>query len=239
MDLEHGYDPRAFEAMPQDELRQSFVRKVYGTLAVQLALTAMIAAPIAVASDVWLSRNSHFMMLSLIGLLVFSVAGMCGGASSMFRKHPFNIFVLFGFTICESVVVGFTCAMYELQSVLSCLLATAAVFAGLTTFAFKTKSDFTRFGPYLRSAVLSLFVVGLVGVLFRYPLLHLLYLYASTLLSACYLVYDTQLIIGGKHQHCRYGVDDYTFAALSVYLDIVRLFVFILRIIGQRRSSRR
>jgi len=239
MDLENGYDPRAFEAMPDDELRQSFVRKVYGTLSLQLAVTALIAAPIAIASDAWLARNTHFMMLSVIGLLLFCAVGMCGGASSMFRKHPLNLFVLFGFTMCESVIVGFTCAMYEVQSVVLCFLVTAVVVAGLTAFAFKTKFDVTRLGPYLRSALLSLFFVGLLGVLFRYPLLHLMYAYGGALLFAGYLVYDTQLIIGGKHRHCCYGVDDYAFAALSVYLDIVRLFVFILRIVGQKRDSRR
>lgn len=45
---------------------------------------------------------------------------------------------------------------------------------------------------------------------------------------------DTQLIIGGKHAKFQFSVDDYVFAALNLYLDIINLFLFILQIINNR-----
>lgn len=50
-----------------------------------------------------------------------------------------------------------------------------------------------------------------------------------------YIVYDTQLIVGGAHKKHEFGVDDYVFAALNLYLDIINLFIFILSIINDRR----
>ena len=52
-----------------------------------------------------------------------------------------------------------------------------------------------------------------------------------------YLVYDIQLVIGGRHKKYQFGVDDYVFAALNLYLDVVNLFLCILALVGG--SSRR
>lgn len=48
-----------------------------------------------------------------------------------------------------------------------------------------------------------------------------------------FIVYDTQLIMGGKHSH-QFGVDEYVFAALTIYVDIIQLFLFVLRLFGNR-----
>ena len=56
------------------------------------------------------------------------------------------------------------------------------------------------------------------------------------LLFSCYIVYDTQLIVGGQHKKHQFGVDDYVFAALNIYLDIINLFVYLLRLLNSRRD---
>lgn len=50
-----------------------------------------------------------------------------------------------------------------------------------------------------------------------------------------YLVYDTQLIIGGQHKRMQFDMDDYVLAALSIYLDIINLFILILRLLNDSR----
>jgi len=45
-----------------------------------------------------------------------------------------------------------------------------------------------------------------------------------------------QRIAGGKHQIRRFGIDDYVLASLTLYLDLIRLFMFLLRILGKRRQ---
>jgi FtsH-binding integral membrane protein len=47
-------------------------------------------------------------------------------------------------------------------------------------------------------------------------------------------LFPLQLIVGGKHKHA-FGLDDYVFAALNVYLDIINLFMFILQLLNDRR----
>ena len=62
-------------------------------------------------------------------------------------------------------------------------------------------------------------------------MLYMFYTYISTIMVAIYLVYDTQLIMG-KFGNA-YSVDDYIFATLEIYMDIIRLFLLILRIVAQ------
>ena len=46
-----------------------------------------------------------------------------------------------------------------------------------------------------------------------------------------FIVYDTQLMLGGKHKYA-ISMDEYVFAALNLYLDIINLFLYLLRIVG-------
>lgn len=244
-----AYDSRVFQGLPargqgrqpqlsDEQVRAGFARKVYGTLAIQLGLTACLAAPIARASELWLQQHAELLLFSTLGFLGLAIALECCGHWLM-RAHPWNLVVLAAFTSLESVSIGFVCSSYELQSVLWCFGAAASVAAALTAFACTTEVDVTGFGGYLRGTALGLFFVGLVGLFCGVPLLQLAYACGGAALFAAYLVYDTQLVIGGKHQRKRFAIDDYVPAALSIYLDVVRLFMFLLRLFGQRRQRNR
>ena len=59
---------------------------------------------------------------------------------------------------------------------------------------------------------------------------------AGAFVFSLYLIYDTQLMMGGKH---KYALDpeEYIFAALNIYLDVINLFMYILMIVGGSRSD--
>ena len=59
---------------------------------------------------------------------------------------------------------------------------------------------------------------------------------AGALVFSLYLVYDTQLMLGGKHKYAL-SPEEYIFAALNIYLDVVQLFIYILMIVGGSRSD--
>lgn len=235
MDLERGTQgpTNQFVHMALERDRKNFVRKVYGTVGVQLLATAALAAPIATASDVWLSSHAGLMLFSSVGFLALLLLLACGGGHLM-RQHPHNLLILAAFTALEAISVGFFCAMYEAQSVVFVIGATAAVVGSLTLFAVTTNFDMTGFGGYLRGASLALFVIGLVGCFVRADFFQMLFALGGAVLMSGYLVYDTQRILGGKHKR-RFGLDDYAFAALQLYLDIVELFLHLLALMGERR----
>jgi len=60
------------------------------------------------------------------------------------------------------------------------------------------------------------------------------YCWLGALLFSFYIVIDTQAIIGGKHRAGVFGEDEYIAAALNLYIDIVQLFMYILRLVGRK-----
>jgi hypothetical protein len=222
------------------EVRIGFVRKVYGILAAQLALTVVIAYPLAVMSPKEaVSRQPILIAASLV--LVMTMCAMCCCAD-MLRKFPTNYIFLLVLTSAMGVIVGFTSAMYTPQSVILAAGVTFVIFICMTIYAWTSKTDFTGMGPYLFAALLVLCVFGFVISIMsmfmpgKIDWLIMLYDIIGVMLFTFYIVYDTQLILGewGGHK-CQFGIDDYCFAALNLYLDIINLFLHVLSLLGERR----
>ena len=58
----------------------------------------------------------------------------------------------------------------------------------------------------------------------------------GALIFSLYIVYDTQLMMGGKHKYAL-SPEEYIFAALNIYLDVINLFLYILMIVGGSREG--
>ncbi|PNF39351.1 hypothetical protein B7P43_G01508 [Cryptotermes secundus] len=115
-------------------------------------------------------------------------------------------------------------------------LSVSVVFCfGLTIFAMQTKWDFTVMGGGLFVALIILIIFGIVAIFIPGKIMNLIYASCGALLFSLYLIYDTQLMIGGEHKYS-ISPEEYIFAALSLYLDIVNIFLYILRIIGASRE---
>ncbi|OLP89857.1 Protein lifeguard 1 [Symbiodinium microadriaticum] len=160
------------------------------------------------------------------------------------RKSPTNYVLLSLFTVAESFMVGFICVQYTAQSVLVTFAVTSVVVVALSIFACQTKYDITGFMPYFLMATLVLFGFGFALSIAAmcgasqtgaFQTLNLVYAAGGALLFSGYIIMDTQLIVGGKHQRFRFCIDDYCMAAITIYLDIVQLFLFLLRLLGERR----
>jgi FtsH-binding integral membrane protein len=221
------------------EIRLGFVRKVYGILCAQLLLTVLIATPIALSGRTWIMTHRYIMYVSMFAVLAMALSMMCLG--KLLRTFPGNYIFLFVFTSLMAVMVGFTSAMYTWQSVVLAAGATLAIFVLLTIYAVCFAPDFTGFGPYLFAALSALLVWGFIAAILSLCGAHvhwmmIVYDIVGTLIFSFYIVYDTQLIIGeyGGHK-VQFDLDDYCFAALNLYLDIVNLFLLLLELMGDRK----
>lgn len=107
--------------------------------------------------------------------------------------------------------------------------AAAAVIA-ITIFAINTKIDVTRWGTMLLVAFIAFIVLLIIGMIWRTRILYLIIAGIACLLFSAYLLYDIQLVMGGRYYSI--SPDEYVFAALNIYLDIINLFLWILTLIG-------
>lgn len=90
-------------------------------------------------------------------------------------------------------------------------------------------------GGILFVALILLFLFGLIAMFFPGKTMTLVYSSCGALLFSIYLIYDTQMMMGGKHKHS-ISPEEYVFAALTLYLDIINIFLYILSIIGASKN---
>ncbi|XP_052575469.1 protein lifeguard 1-like isoform X4 [Peromyscus californicus insignis] len=92
--------------------------------------------------------------------------------------------------------------------------------------------DFTLLNGVLFVCLCVLFVYGIIALVIRSYWLHLVYAALGTLLFSMYLVMDVQMMVGGRY-HYEVDPEEYIFAALNIYVDIISLFIFILDLIAR------
>uniref|UniRef100_A0A182IQ08 Uncharacterized protein n=1 Tax=Anopheles atroparvus TaxID=41427 RepID=A0A182IQ08_ANOAO len=233
------YDPetgsvKGFEFNDQS-IRRGFIRKVYSILTVQLMITIGFITLFLYhrPTKLWVQNHPEMFWIALGVMIVTLISMACCG--SVRRKAPMNFIFLTLFTLAQGFLLGVSSANFKSEEVLMAVGITAAVCLGLTLFAFQTKWDFTVMGGILFVAVLILMLFGLLAIFIPGKTMTLVYASAGALIFSIYLVYDTQLMLGGEHKYS-ISPEEYIFAALNLYLDIINIFLYILTIIGATRD---
>jgi FtsH-binding integral membrane protein len=126
--------------------------------------------------------------------------------------------------------------MYTATSVAQAFFAAAAGFAGLSLYGYTTKKDLTGLGSFLIVGVIGLIVASIINIFTQSSTLSLIISVAGVLIFAGLTAYDTQRI---KSLYAHVAGTDMVgkaviMSALSLYLDFINMFQFILSIIGQR-----
>ncbi|KAH8056646.1 hypothetical protein JL722_7486 [Aureococcus anophagefferens] len=215
------------DAKPLDELldrdsRVVFVRRVYGLLTANLALTA---------------RPLGRVLFGVCAAVGFVIPLALSFAPSL-RRDPSSSLALFSlFAFAESAVVGVAASAYKLQSVLLALLQTGAATGALTAYAFQpnAKYDLTQVGSALLAGLMVLTVSTVAGVLLKVPMNSLAGSTVGALLFSAFIVHDTQLVVGGKKRQL--NTSDYVLGAITLYLDIINLFFYLLRLFGEMQND--
>merc|ERR1719233_983529 len=127
--------------------------------------------------------------------------------------------------------------LYETDAVLIAAGITTAIVFALTIFSFQTKWDFTMLRGIL---VCIIFVSILFGIIIIFvpqsKYMQMVYGGLGALIFSVYLVYDTQMMMGGNHKFS-ISPEEYIFAALALYLDIINIFMYVLKFVGAARSN--
>lgn len=215
-------------------LRHAFIRKVYMILAAQLLITTTIVAVFTFVGSVkrFVQENQALYWCSYaVYFIIHMVLVCCTGPR---RKHPWNMILLLLFTLALSYMTGTISSFYDTKAVFLALGITAVVCIAVTVFCFQTKVDFTKCRGLFCVLGIVTFVTGIITVIvlsFKYIYwLHMLYAALGAIVFTMFLAYDTQLLIGNRKYSI--GPDEYIFGALSIYVDVIQIFLFLLQIIG-------
>jgi FtsH-binding integral membrane protein len=222
-------DPEIY-SFSNKNVRLGFIKKVYLILSTQLLITFLVVLASFLSKEFRDFQARTTWLLIVFSVLTFIIIIVLACFPSVSRKVPINYILLFAFTIGEAYIVSYVCSRSDPDTVLIATGLTLGIVITLTLYAAFTKSDFTFLGGFLLVCLISLIIGGIAAYFFRNKWLNLVLSIVGAIIFGIYIIFDTQLIIGNKG--LKFRIDDYILAAINLYLDIVMLFLYILRIVG-------
>ncbi|XP_077088648.1 protein lifeguard 1 [Siphateles boraxobius] len=233
-------DPKPADVFPPEEpflssfeddtIRKAFIRKVFSVVTIQLLVTFTVVCVFtfsktvktAVQGNIWVYLSSY---------IIFAVVAMCLALCSKFsRTHPWNLLGLSVVTLSLSYMVGTVASFHNTEAVVIALGSTLVISFTIIIFSAQTRLDFTICNGILLILAIDLLMFGFFSIFFYSRVLQILYGCLGALLYALFLAVDCQLVMG--RQKYSLNPEEYVFAALIIYLDIIMIFLYILMIMG-------
>ncbi|GIX64195.1 conserved transmembrane protein [Babesia caballi] len=241
-DAANYYDPEknatgdhyCFAETTPTYIRHEFVKKVFGIVTLQLIATF---AFVLTAYNV--ERIANFFLanrwIGIAAVVVFMVVSLVVACKrSLAHNSTVAICILALMTLCMSVYVSAFAVRFAPFEITVAAGLTAGLTFCITLFAMQTKYDFTGFIMYLFCISLGMMFAGVLIAFFPSKAARIAYSAIAATLICVYLVVDIQLAVGGKR--LEWTVDDYVIAAVSIYADIITLFIEILNLVGSSNS---
>ncbi len=210
---------------------QSFLTRVFSWMVVGLLVTAASAAVIGSSDGLLADVTSNPVLLIVLfvaqlGLVVAISAGVnrlsTGVAGALFLLYS----ALNGF------IFSLVFELYTDESIFTTFLVAASLFAALALYGATTKRDLTGLGPILFGALIALIVATVVNLFVGGTALYWITTYAGVLIFSGLTVYDMNKLQRYAQSGGETGAVQ---GALSLYLDFINLFLFLLRIFGRSR----
>ncbi|XP_064487058.1 protein lifeguard 4-like [Ornithodoros turicata] len=207
-------------------VRLGFLRKVYGILSVQLLVTA-VCASIAMFTPVvkfYINENPWMVTVAFLASIILLI-----GLMIKRRQTPINYVLLGGFTLAQAYTVGVVVTFYDQLAVLQAFIITLGVTVGLTVYTFQSKRDFSTWGAGLFAFLWVLVLGGFLRMFIPSTHLELVLSMGGAALFSFFIIFDTHMIMH------RVSPEEYIMATIELYMDIINLFLHILRIVGEAR----
>ncbi|XP_036721259.1 protein lifeguard 4 [Balaenoptera musculus] len=220
--IEDDFNYGSCVASANVHIRMAFLRKVYSILSLQVLLTTVTSTFFLYFDSI---RTFVHESPALILVCALASLGLIFALTLNRHKHPLNLYLLFGFTLLEALTVAFVVTFYDVYIVLQAFILTTAVFLGLTVCTLQSKRDFSKFGAGLFATLWILCLSGILKLFFYSETVELVLAAIGALLFCGFTIYDTHSLMH------RLSPEEYVLAAISLYLDIINLFLHLLRVL--------
>ena len=213
-----------------------FLRVTYGWMAAGLAVTAVVALFLAASPDIVVSivRNR----LAFWGIAIAQLGVVFYLSARVSRLSPATAAGLF---LAYSALTGITFAIVLLaftgESVATTFFVTAGTFGALAMYGTVTRRSLAGMGQFLFMGLIGVVIASVVGVFWQNSAFQFVLSFIGVLLFTGLTAYDAQRLSAmalaiPEGQSGSYAV----VGALTLYLDFVNLFLFLLRFLGNRRD---
>lgn len=214
----------------------ALMRKVYVWMSLALVLTGVTAYGVATSPGV---LNAIFNNQILFWGLVIAEFALVIGISAAIHKLSLTtatlMFVLY--SVINGAVLSSIFLIYTMSSIASVFFITAGTFAVMAFIGYTTKKDLTSMGKILFMALIGIIIATIVNIFLKSSGLEMIVSYLGVLIFVGLTAYDSQKIKNMLLMAPDAGEGAQKIAllgALTLYLDFINLFIYLLRIFGRR-----
>jgi FtsH-binding integral membrane protein len=245
--MANGFDPRATarqqpstaglgrESVAYDAGLRSYMLSVYNYMTSGVLLTGIVALLFAnsefgrniLINGGGLRYLIMFAPLAFVMVLSFGINRLSTGAAQA---------LFWAFAVVMGISLSSIFLVFTGQSIATTFFATAAAFASLSLWGYTTKKDLSGFGTFLVMGVFGLIIASIINLFLQSSALQMAVSFIGVLLFAGLTAYDTQRIksmyfyVQGTDMLGKTAI----MGALSLYLDFVNMFTFLLQFMGNR-----
>lgn len=216
----------------------SLFRSVYVWMTLALVITGFTA--LYVAKSYTLLNLMLQNQMAFWGVLIAEL-GLVFYMSTRINRISFTtatiLFIVY--SILNGVTMSMLFLIYTMSSIATTFFVTAGTFGAMALFGYATKKDLTRIGNLCIMGVIGLIIASLVNMFLHNSMMDLIISYVGVLLFVGLTAYDSQKIkqmLSGEDIEVNETTQKIALmGALTLYLDFINLFLYLLRILGDRK----
>lgn len=214
----------------------ALMRKVYVWMTMALVLTGLTAY--YVASIPGILQAVYTNNILLWGMIIGEVALVIGLSAAINRLSLTMATLMFVlYSVLNGALFSSVFVIYTMSSIANVFFITAGTFGVMAFLGYVTKTDLTSMGKYLLMALIGIIIATIANIFFKSEGLTTVVSYIGVLVFVGLTAYDSQKIKNMLLQAPDAGETAQKYAllgALTLYLDFINLFLYLLRILGKR-----
>lgn len=236
MEYNNYYDKG--QTLAQSSVFAVLMRNVYTWMACGLAMTALTAMIVG-RNENWVYTIATSGMYW--GLLIAEVVLVIFLSARIHKMSFATAGLMFAaYAILNGVNMSFIMLVYTAESIAQAFFVTAGTFGGMSLVGYFTKKDLSVMGRTLMMALIGLIIATVVNIFWQNSMMASILNYAGVIIFVGLTAYDTQKIKVMFQQGQHAGINDETnklalMGSLTLYLDFINLFLYILRLFGNRK----
>ena len=215
----------------------SYISKIYGTMFFGLLITA-VAALFTATSETMLnllySGPGVYLFIIAELVIVFSLSARINKIS-----HGTALVMFYAYSIINGITLSSIFVVYDLGVIYTAFFTTAISFGIMSVYGMTTKKDLTKIGNVLMMLLIGVIVASLINLFLRNDSFDLIISFVAVAIFVGLVAFDTQKLksyyfatTGDYQMQKKIGI----IGALSLYLDFINIFLYLLRIFGNRRD---
>lgn len=223
----------SFEQSTKNISIHKMMPKVYGWMFAGLCTTAFASA--YVLSDISIIEAIFSSRLVFFGLVIvqFLLVGfLASRVYSMSKVTAASIFL--GYSLLNGITLSVVFWVFTASSILSTFFICALMFAVSSVYGLVTKSDLTNIGSFMMMGLFGIIIASIVNLFLQSSAMEWVISVIGVIVFTALTAYDTQRIQDSFREHSNSDAVA-IHGALHLYLDFINLFLFLLRLFGNRR----